>query len=618
MNASRAILAAVLGIVMATLLACSSAEAPPEPRAPAQAAPAQPAMAPAGTAPMSPMSPQAPAPAAAAVAPLPAPVPVVPTAFAQTAAPPRRSIPTPQPPSMGGPQGTVSIGVVDVGPPMYYNYKLAWPYSTRNSAVGLYESLTWFDGERMQPMIADYWELDGLTLRLEIRDDVPFHDSEYGNVAADDVLFTYENTSRDGTLHTRASPVQRDYAGFKIIDDTTLEFTLRAEVVTWPVGPQAYGIESKARFEERGEEFTLMNSNGTGPFRLESHVTDDIMVLDAIVDHWRQTPSVARVRVLELPESTTRVAALKTEQTDAIFIDLPFINQVSDMLGVQFIDGQYGAASGSSIFFAGQYYQTHHPRTGEPTNRTPLAHLEWVGDPNDPSSMESARNVRKAFAHAIDREGIIDTILGGRGCAQYQYRVDSCSQIWDDRWATPYNPELSKELLASAGYPDGFEFNYFIPSGVNATMEEIAESLAPMFEAVGLRATIDKTAYSARRPTMLDRTIDDVWMFPHGSGITPDGIVQQWLEMGGEGVWNMGAEIPGASVAAQEVLYELDWNVAWQKIAQGLDWFYEWQPTAQAVTWRDPVAASDRISNWTMPTHPFMFPAYLENLQLSR
>ncbi len=423
----------------------------------------------------------------------------------------------------------------------------------------MFETLTWFDGERVQPRIAAFWELDGLTLRLEIRDDVPFHDSAYGNVTAEDVLFTYENTSRDGTLHTRASPVQRDYAGFKIIDDTSLEFTLRAEVVTWPVGPQAYGIESKARFDERGEDYVQMNSNGTGPFRLESHLTDDIMVLDAIVDHWRQTPDVARVRVLELPESTTRVAALKTAQTDAIFI-----NQVSDMLGVQFIDGQYGAASGSSIFFAGQC--TTRCTTLAPASLPTV--LPWhiwsgFGDPADPDSMESARNVRKAFAHSIDREGIIDTILGGRGCAQYQYRVDSCSQIWDDKWATPYDPELSRELLASAGYPDGFEFNYFIPSGVSSTMEEIAESsLAPMFEAVGLRATIGKTAYSARRPTMLDRTIDDVWMFPHGSGITPDGIVQQWLEMGGEGVWNMGAEIPGASAAAQEVLYELDWEVA--------------------------------------------------------
>ena len=390
------------------------------------------------------------------------------------------------------------------------------------------------------------------------------------------------------------------------------------EVVTWPVGPQAYGIESKTSLEENGEEYALMNSNGTGPFRLVSHATDDIMVLEAISDHWRQTPDVAKVRILELPESTTRVAALKTAQTDAIFIDLPFIDQVSDMQGVQFIDGNYGAASGSSIFFAGQYYQTHHPRTGEPTNRTPLSHLQWIGDPTDEASMASAQNVRKAFAHAIDRQGIIDTILGGRGCAQYQYRVDACSQIWDDKWTTPYDPELSMQLLAAAGYPDGFEFDYFIPSGVNATMEEIAESLAPMFEAVGLRAKIDKTAYSARRPTMLDRTIDDVWVFPHGSGITPDEIVQQWLEMGGEGVWNMGAEIPGASAAAQEVLLELDWEVAWQKVAKGLDWFYDWQPTAQAVSWRDPVAASSRIASWNMPTHPFIFPAYLENLQLAR
>ena len=173
MKSSYQILIVLLVTIVGALMACSSAAEPSAPQAPAPAAPAQAAAGASGGSPGAPQAPMAPEPAATVVA-LPAAVPVVPTAFAQTAAPPRRSIPTPQPPSMGEPTGTVSIGVVDVGPPMYYNYKLAWPYSTRNSAVGLYESLTWFDGERMQPMIADYWELDGLTLRLTIREDVPF------------------------------------------------------------------------------------------------------------------------------------------------------------------------------------------------------------------------------------------------------------------------------------------------------------------------------------------------------------------------------------------------------------------------------------------------------------
>jgi ABC-type transport system substrate-binding protein len=232
--------------------------------------------------------------------------------------------------------------------------------------------------------------------------------------------------------------------------------------------------------------------------------------------------------------------------------------------------------------------------------------------------MESARNVRKAFSYAINRQGIIDNILQGRGCHQYQYRIDACSSVWDDKWSTPYNPDRARELLTTAGYPDGFEFNFFIPTGLNSTMEEISEAIVPMWEEVGLRASIDKTAYSARRPTMLDRSISDVWMFIHGSVVSPDGVVQQWHELGGQGVWNMGAAIPGATVIANNVLHEPDWDDAWEKVAEGLDWLYEEQPVAQAVTWRDPLAVGGQISGWEIPVHPGQFPSFIENIRLNR
>jgi ABC-type transport system substrate-binding protein len=551
-------------------------------------------------------------------APTSAPEPTAPTGPGSTPIPTAEVSPTtepaPTPTSSAGPQGEISIAVVDVGPPQYYGYQLTWPYNERNLGLGLYDALIWFDGVTLQSQVVSSWELDGNRLIMNIQEGIPFHDSQYGNVTADDVVHTYANTTKEGTLMTAASTVIRDYTGFSVVDEDTVEFTLVKPVVTWPVGMRTFGIESKQMFEERGEEYMLLNENGTGPFRLVSHTADDQITLEAVMNHWRQTPHVNTINVLEVPEPSSRVAMLQTGEADAIQIDLPFVPQVENEEGVQIIEGRYGAGTGTSVFFAGQYYRDTHPQTGEPVERTLRSDLQWVGDPNDAASMQSARMVRKAFNYAIDREGIIDTILNGHGCAQYQYRVDACANIWDDKWATPYNPDMSRQLLAEAGYPSGFDFDFFIPSGTNTTMEEIAESIVPMWEDVGLRASIDKTAYSARRPTMVDRTIDDVWMFIHGSVVTPDGLVQQWHELGGLGVWNMGAEIPRATELADAVLSEPEWESAWQKVAEGLDWFAEEQPVGQAVTWRDPYAIGGSLESWDMPTHPGTFPVYLENI----
>ena len=113
--------------------------------------------------------------------------------------------------------------------------------------------------------------------------------------------------------------------------------------------------------------------------------------------------------------------------------------------------------------------------------------------------MEAARKVRWAFAMANDREAILDTILSGQGCAASTVYFSNCHPRHQDRWTIEYNPEMAKQYLAEAGYPDGFEFDYFIPTGLAGEIVEVGEALLGMFEAINLRPKVVKEAYQCKR-----------------------------------------------------------------------------------------------------------------------
>jgi len=303
---------------------------------------------------------------------------------------------------------------------------------------------------------------------------------------------------------------------------------------------------------------------------------------------------------------------LKTQEADIIQLGWEMFDQVENEPGVRLLQPRFVAeALGGAIYPAGQHYRSD---LEYPWPRG----LPWIGDPDDPASMESARNVRKAMSYAIDRDALNDVTLGGRGCLQYQFRIDTCSAIWDDKWATPYDPSKAKELLTKAGYPNGFEFTFFIPSGFNATMEEVGEAVVPMWEAVGLKATIQKMAYSARRPEMLARTLKDVWIFIQGGIQIPDMGLFTMIELGGEGVWNMGAGWPESLEFGQRLLAEPDIDKQWAIIREWLGWLYIEQPAIQTVTWIDPWIAGPKIASWEMPYYTPRWPGFAYNAEPAR
>ncbi len=549
-------------------------------------------------------------------APVPAALTVVPTAEAEPAAV--------SPTVSAEPTGSLVIAVEDVGPRTWFHHTTQWPYHQRGFSMGISESLMEFDGVQLNPMLAESWEVTTEGVTFVLRTDVDFHDG-WGKLTAEDVVRTYREATIEGGKPAGTAILRTDYTGFEVVDDRTVFMALVTPTIRWDAEHRNWEnstpIISSRVLDEKGQDWASENIIGTGPFKFIDHRGDDFIEMEAINDHWRKTPAFGSVMILDAPEEATRIAMIETGQADITQVSLSNVDQVQDLPGVTLYRGGFGKAQ-ATVTLSGQFYETV-DEDGAPLDtsegkRLLDTSLPWVGDPSDPASMEAARKVRWAFAMAIDREAIVDTILSGQGCAASTVYFSNCHPRHQDRWTIEYNPEMARQYLVEAGYPDGFEFNYFIPSGLAGEIVEVGEALIGMFEAINLRPKVAKEAYQARRPTMLGRTIRDVWVGPYGTGAdTAQGGIFDMQNLSHLGVWNAGIEYPESVPAFREGLATTNEEDAWEVITEYLDWQVEQMVSIGTVTWQSPWVAGPKVQEWDFFHHSSWYPRRLEYIVLA-
>ena len=543
-----------------------------------------------------------------------------PTTADPTAAPAAEVEPTATPPvAAGGPTGALVIAVEDVGPRTWFHHTTQWPYHQRGFSMGISESLLSFDGVKLNPMLAESWEVTSEGVTFVLRTDVEFHD-DWGKLTAEDVVRTYREATVEGGKPAGTAILRTDYTGFEVVDGRTVFMTLASPTIRWDAEHRHWEnstpIIPSRMLDEKGQDWASENTVGTGPFKFVDHKGDDFIEMEAVSEHWRKVPGFGSVTVLDAPEEATRIAMIETEQADITQVSLSNVDQVQDLPDVTLYRGGFGKAQ-ATLTLSGQFYETvdedGNPLDTSEGKRVLDTSLPWVGDPSDPASMEAARKVRWAFAMAIDREAIVDTILSGQGCAASTVYFSNCHPRHQDRWTIEYNPEMAKQYLAEAGYPDGFEFNYFIPTGLAGEIVEVGEALIGMFEAVNLRPKVAKEAYQARRPTMLGRTIRDVWVGPYGTGAdTAQGGIFDMQNLSHLGVWNAGIEYPESVAAFRAGLVTSNEEDAWAEITEYLDWQVEQMVSIGTANWQSPWVAGPKVQEWDFYLHSSWYPRRLE------
>ncbi len=310
-------------------------------------------------------------------------------------------------------------------------------------------------GQKMAPSLAESWteSPDGLVYEFKLRRGLKFHNGD--PVTADDVKFSFERYAGAGAKEFRARVRQ-----VEVIDALVVRFHLNN---AWPDFMTFYGTTATAAgivlprkyVEQVGAEAFRQRPVGAGPYRFVSQRPGIDVVLEAFPGHWRHVPYVKRLVMKSVPDSTTRLAMLKSGETDIAY----------------YLDGTEAEAvrrDSRMVLVAARYPS-----------------IFWIefADQWDPKSPWHDKRMRLAVNYALDRKGTSEAAFLGFSPPAgviVPRLMDFALQVP----APPYDPQRAKQLLAEAGYPKGLDAGEFVAIPGFSTVGEAALN---NLNAVGIR-----------------------------------------------------------------------------------------------------------------------------------
>lgn len=549
-NRPKALVFPAVMLLLLIGVACGSASEEPAEPAPA-ASQQQPAAQPAAPAaePAQPAAESAPEPASTAAAPA-APAPAVPT---PTTAPEQaRAEPEVVAAVDDAPYGILRIANKDLGPPQFLPKNMAVPQATYVSPV-IFDALWRMSPSReLQNDLLEDWSVseDGATWRLQLKEGIPYHKG-YGTANVHDLMWVVNQIMLDEGRHPGKTNMRRIFrrdeteTTVNIIDDLTVEINTgshRAFDFIWRF--QQFGannfipLASKAYADAVGEEQATLEGIGTGPWQFVEFRTNERFISEAVPDHWHKTPYFQELHYFQIAEESTRIANFLAGELDTMQTSLGSIPNLIDSPGVKFL--RFPGALELHITLHGQLYID---REGIPERDTGLP---WISASADVESAEwqRARDVREALRISIDRESILDNVLDGEGYAGNPYwRWTGYEQFFDEemRNAKPeYNPERARQLLADAGYGDGFSIDMALTQRSYPGTPKVGEAVCVMWEEIGVSCNQQRMPMTAFRPHFVNRTWkgynthdnspSDEPLDAYNQGVSSKGLIMRGME----------------------------------------------------------------------------------------
>ena len=332
--------------------------------------------------------------------------------------------------------------------------------------------------QQLEPeLAADFPEIsdDGLTYTVKLREGVVWQNIDPVNgrdFVADDVVATM-NAYKEGGF--QASFLDR-VESVEAIDDLTVQFNLSAPFSPLSnfLGNHHMWIMPQEAFDEASGYDVDAQPIGTGPFMLTNREVDVETVYERNPDYWKtdengvQLPYLDGMRLVIISDQDAALAAFKAGELDISDADLTL--EAQEQLAEEYPEGQYfGWLHGSTTIMS--------------------LNMEREEFQNP--------DVRKAITMAIDRKGMGDAIRGG-GTYSGPMNVNILDFVLpEDERAEflKYDLEAAKQLLADAGYPDGFDVRFIHTDRYGPAYVAQTEWLAADLEALGLNVEIETLDY---------------------------------------------------------------------------------------------------------------------------
>ena len=364
------------------------------------------------------------------------------------------------------------------------------------------------------PALADSWQqLNPTTWRFHLRPGVKFHDGS--PFTADDVVFSFERARADSSqlrVYANASGIP------KKVDELTVDFTTSGpnpieleHINTINIMSRAWCEKNRAtkpqNYSQKEDMITAHQANGTGPYMLKAREPDIKTVLTKNPNWWgikegRFEGNADEVIYLPIVSDATRVAALISGEVDLINDpppqDVPRLKQDPN---IKVLEG----AENRIVFI------------GMDQKRDELLYSSVKG-----KNPFKDKRVRQALYQAIDIDAIKANTMRGLSQPSGALLSAPAQTTPELEKRLPFDRAKAKQLMAEAGYGDGFEVTLDCPNNRYINDEKICQALAAMWAQIGIKVSVNAMPRANYFPK-LEKTDTSMYMLGWGGGST-DGI----------------------------------------------------------------------------------------------
>ncbi len=409
----------------------------------------------------------------------------------------------------------------------------------------VYDTLVYADpiSNSLKPQLAESWKWTGdLTLEFELRKGVKFHSGK--EMDAEDVAYTFNHA-----IDKANAVLNYSYLSWiktaEAIDKHKVRLTLAR-----PFPPALAYLASAGYVMPKGhydsapakpdgkKDFGVVKPNGTGPYKITEVKAGEYIAMERFDDHFKDSnkgkPAISKVRFRTIKDNTTRAAEAMTGAIDFMWempkdvaermAQAPTLKvEIAKTLRIGYLQFDVSGTSGQKFF--------------------------------------TDKRVRQAVMHAINRESILKNLVGPgsviphAACYPEQF---ACSA---DVVKYEYNPDKAKKLLAEAGFPNGFEFDFY-----GYRDRDVLEAIIGDLGKVGIKAKLNFMQYV----TFLDNVRKGKVPLGHatwGSNSIPDvSAITAHFFLGGPDDTAKDPEVIKGITEADSLVDPEKRKAAWQKV----------------------------------------------------
>ncbi|WP_418146222.1 ABC transporter substrate-binding protein [Actinobacillus pleuropneumoniae] len=336
----------------------------------------------------------------------------------------------------------------------------------------------------IEPALAESWDVseDGLTYTFHLRKGVKFHSNKAFTPSrdfnADDVVFSFNRQlDPNHPYHTVSKATYPYFKAMKFptllksvekVDDHTVKFTLTKRDATFVSSlgmdfTSIYSAEYADAMLKAGKPETIDTTPiGTGPFAFTSYVLDQASRYVAHKDYWKGKADFDRLIFEIVPDATARYAKLQAGQCD--LIDFPNATDIEKM------------KTDPKVQLLSQ----------------PGLNIAYVAFNTEKAPFDNVK-VRQALNLAVDKKAVIDVVYQGAGIAAKNPLPPTIWGYNDSLAESEFNIEKAKQLLAEAGYPNGFETELWVQPVVRASNpnpRRMSEIIQADWAKIGVKAKL--------------------------------------------------------------------------------------------------------------------------------